>query len=161
MNAAQVIADTNVVSYAFRGTPLGRAYLQLIGERRIGVTGMCLAELRAGALIGRWGERKVTELLRFIERFTHVLELEGVAEVCGALRGIREQIGRPIDLPDAWAAACALWLDVPLVTHDRDLEGIPGLRVLTLHDSWRIGENAADAGTSAGIWLRERPRALS
>jgi hypothetical protein len=37
------------------------------------------------------------------------------------------------------AAACALWFDIPLVTQDRDLEGIPGLRVLTLHDEWRIG----------------------
>src|SRR5688500_2295085 len=108
MNAVQLIADTNVVSYAFRGGPLGRAYLELMGDRRTGVTGMCLAELRAGSIIGRWGDRKIDELVHFIRRFTHVREPEGMAEVCGALRGIRAQIGRPMDLPDAWSAACAL-----------------------------------------------------
>ncbi len=63
-----------------------------------------------------------------------------MSEVCGAIRAERKRVGRPIDWPDAWAAACAIWLDVPLVTHDKDLEGIPGLRVETLHQSWRVGE---------------------
>jgi hypothetical protein len=81
MSTVQLIADTNVVSYAFRGGPLGRAYLELMGDRRTGVTGMCLAELRAGSIIGRWGERKVDELVHFIRRFTHVREPEGMADL--------------------------------------------------------------------------------
>ena len=161
MSAIQLIADTNVVSYAFRGTPIGRAYLELMGDRRIGVTGLCLAELRAGAIIGRWGDRKVNELVCFFRRFTHVREAEGMAEVCGALRAVRAQVGRPIDLPDAWAAACALWLDVPLVTHDRDLEGIPDLRVLTLHNDWRVGEEALGALETGRLRLGDEPRMLS
>jgi predicted nucleic acid-binding protein len=160
MSDVQLIADTNVVSYAFRGGPLGRAYVELMGDRVIGVTGMCLAEMRAGAILGRWDERKTDELIHFVRQFTHVLELEGVAEVCGALRGVREQIGRPIDLPDAWAAACALWLDIPLVTHDRDLEGIPDLRVLTLHDNWRVGEESLCPDGSTGLWIGSTPRVL-
>jgi hypothetical protein len=63
MSTVQLIADTNIVSYAFRGGTLGRAYLELRGDRCTGVTGMCLAELRAGSIIGRWGERKIDELL--------------------------------------------------------------------------------------------------
>jgi hypothetical protein len=54
------------------------------------------------------------------------------------LRAQRERIGRPIGLADAWIAATALWYDVPLVTHDRDMEGIPGLQVLTLHGGWLV-----------------------
>jgi predicted nucleic acid-binding protein len=160
MRPVEVIADTNIVSYAFRGDPLGDAYMDLIGDRRIGITGMCLAELRMGSIIGGWDDRKTAELISFIERFTHVCELEGVAEVCGGIRGHRHRVGRPIDLPDAWVAACALWLDVPLVTHDRDLEGIPGLRVLTLHNPWRVGEESLFGSGSSGLQLDGDSRAL-
>jgi hypothetical protein len=75
-----------------------------------------------------------------------------MAELCGTIRGMRRQIGQPIEWADAWAAACALWLDVPLITHDRDLEGIPDLRVVTLHDDWRVGEEAFGAVPTSGIW---------
>jgi hypothetical protein len=72
---------------------------------------------------------------------------------------MRRRIGQPIDWADAWAAACALWLDLPLVTHDRDLEGIPDLRVITVHDEWRVGEEAMEGAASSGIWIGESARA--
>jgi predicted nucleic acid-binding protein len=155
MSPAQLVADTNVVSYLFNKSPLGFAYAELIGSRSVGITGLSIAELRAGAVIAKWGERKLTEQSCFLERLIHVPDTAWMAEVCGALRGLRTRTGRPIDWPDAWAAACALWLDVPLVTHDRDLEGIPGLRVLTLHREWRVREEAFGALGGGSLWLGE------
>jgi len=39
---------------------------------------------------------------------------------------------QPIQVADAWIAATALALDVPLVTHNAvDFEGIEGLEILT------------------------------
>ena len=64
--------------------------------------------------------------------------------------GTRRRIGEPIDWADAWAAACALWLDLPLVTHDRGLEGIPDLRVLTVHHGWRVGEETMAEVVASG-----------
>jgi predicted nucleic acid-binding protein len=133
MTPVQLIADTNVLSYVFHESMLGLEYEKLIGSRRVGVTGHSVAELRAGAVMARWGERRLKEQSRLLEQFTYVPDNKEMAEVCGGIRGVRSHIGRPIDWPDAWTAACALWLDVPLVTHDRDLEALPGLRVLTLH----------------------------
>jgi predicted nucleic acid-binding protein len=153
MNSVQLIADTNVVSYLFHRSTLGFGYAQLIGFHRVGVTGQCLAEIRAGAVIAEWGERKRQELARFLGQFVHVPDTAEMAEVCGALRGYRTRIGEPIDWPDAWAAACALWLEVPLVTHDRDLEGIPGLRILTLHKDWQIRDGTFDRFSSKPLWL--------
>ncbi len=159
MSPVQLVADTNVVSYLFHESSLGLAYRELVGSRRVGITGHSIAELRAGAVIARWGERRLKEQLRFLEQLTHVPDTKEMAEVCGALRGERSRIGQPIDWPDAWAAACALWLDVPLVTHDRDLEGIPGLRVLTVHREWRVREEAFGAfgsgSLSCGLWLKD------
>ena len=155
MTSVQLVADTNVVSYMFEESPLGFSYEELIDRRRVGLTGHSIAELRAGAVIARWGTRQLDKHLRFLEQFEHVPSSKGMAEVCGALRGLRRQIGEPIDWADAWAAACALWHDVPLVTHDRDHQGIPGLRVVTLHEQWRIGEETFGSFTGCGLWLGE------
>jgi predicted nucleic acid-binding protein len=155
MSGVQLIADTNVVAYLFNRSQLGLDYAQLIDRRKVGITGHSLAELRAGAAIAKWGERKLSEQSRFLERLSHLPDTKEMAEVCGWIRGLRTLIGQPIDWPDAWAAACALWLDVPLVTHDRDLEGIPGLRVLTVHREWRVREEYFGALSSGSLWLGE------
>jgi predicted nucleic acid-binding protein len=155
MSAVQLIADTNVVSYMAAKSPLGAAYNDLIAHRHVGLTGHTIAELRAGAVIGQWGARRLNEYLGFLEQFSHVPCTRAMAEICGALRGTRRRTGNPIEWADAWAAACALWLDIPLVTHDRDLEGIPELRVLTVHNEWRVGEEARGECASSGIWTGE------
>ena len=47
-------------------------------------------------------------------------------------KSAREKKGRPITFADAWIAAAALQLNVPLATHNaRDYAGIPNLVVLT------------------------------
>jgi predicted nucleic acid-binding protein len=158
MTSVQLIADTNVVSYIYAESTLGRAYEDLIDHRKVGLTGHTIAELRAGSAIGRWGERRLKEYLQFLEEFHHVPSDREMAELCGEIRGMRRRIGEPIDWADAWAAACALWLDVPLVTHDRDLEGIPDLRVITVHDEWRVGEAAMGEAVPSGIWIGQLAR---
>jgi predicted nucleic acid-binding protein len=73
MTSVQLIADTNVVSYMFRRSTLGIAYADLIDSRPVGLTGHTVAELRAGTVIGCWGERRLNEHSRFLERFTDAM----------------------------------------------------------------------------------------
>ena len=157
MRPVQLVADTNVVSYMFNESPLGIAYEELIGSRDVGITGYSIAELRAGVVMARWGERRLAEHARFLDEFSHVADTREMAELCGAIRAMRSRVGRPIEWADAWAAACAIWLDVPLVTHDRDHERIPGLRVLTVHNEWRVRETDRDAFESGPLLLSESP----
>jgi predicted nucleic acid-binding protein len=159
MTSVELIADTNVISYIHAESSLGLAYRDLIDHREVGLTGHTIAELSAGPVISRWGERRLIRYLQFLEGFTHVPCTREMAEICGAIRGMRRRIGEPIDWADAWAAACALWLDVPLVTHDKDLEGIPDLRVITVRDEWRVGEETLGEATPSGIWIGESARA--
>lgn len=156
MSPVELVADTNVVSYIYNETPLGFAYEELIGSRSVGITGHTIAELRAGVFMAQWGERRQARHLRFLDRFNHVADTREMAELCGALRSVRSRIGEPIEWADAWAAACALWLEVPLVTHDRDHEGIAGLRVLTLHDRWEVRETDRGSFDGGPLLLSER-----
>jgi predicted nucleic acid-binding protein len=157
MTPVQLVADTNVLSYIFNRAALGIAYEELIGSRSVGITGYSIAELRAGVVMARWGERRRAEHSRFVDEFSHVADTREMAEVCGTIRGMRFRVGRPIEWADAWAAACAICLDVPLVTHDRDHERIPGLRVLTVHNEWRVRETDRDAFESGPLLLSESP----
>jgi predicted nucleic acid-binding protein len=74
MSPVGLVADTNVVSYIYNETPLGRAYEELIGSRSVGITGYTFAELRAGVFMANWGERRQAKHLRFLKRFSHVAD---------------------------------------------------------------------------------------
>jgi predicted nucleic acid-binding protein len=157
MSTVEVVADTCVVSYIFNKSELGRAYEDLIGFRRVGITGQSIAELGVGVLRAHWGERRLAEHSRFLERFTHVPDTRAMAEVCGGIRAMRFAIGEPIEWADAWPAACAMCLDVPLVTHETDHQRIEGLRVLTLHNEWQVRETDRGAFDGGPLLLREFP----
>jgi predicted nucleic acid-binding protein len=143
MIVAELVVDTNIVSYLHRGDVLGDAYLALINGRPAGVTLLTLEELHYGINLARWGQKQRCRLDAVLGTFFVMQAPAMIAEICGSLRAERERIGLPIELGDAWIAATALWYDLPLVTHDRDLEAIPGLRVLTLHEGWRLRDSAA------------------
>lgn len=147
MTAAKLLADTNVVSYLFRNSTLGAAYWALIAGRPIGVSLLTLEEIKFGAAINRWSPKSTRRLDAFLSTLVFLPMDREIGEICSRLRAQRQREGRRIELPDAWNAATALWHEIPLVTHDRDLEGIPGLRVLTLHDDWRVREPGIVYGT--------------
>jgi predicted nucleic acid-binding protein len=138
---AELIADTNVVSYLFRSSQLGFDYRYLISGQAVGITELSVEELHYGAALNGWGERRRQHLVSFLAGFILVPIHVGIAEVCGHLRAGRRRVGRPIELADAWIAATALWYQIPVVTNDRDLERIPGLNVLTLLDGWEARDS--------------------
>jgi predicted nucleic acid-binding protein len=156
MRKIELVADGDVVSCMFKCTALGEAYSQLIASRRTGITYLAVSESRQGVVYDNWGMRKLEELDAFLGDFVLLESNAEIANVCGALLGRCKQIGRALSWPDAWAAATALWLDVPLVAHDWDLEGIPGLRVLTVHENWQVREEGSIPSELGPLWLGER-----
>jgi predicted nucleic acid-binding protein len=98
------------------------------------------------------GLRKIESLHEFLTNFLLIEASSEIANVAGGVSACSAQVGRALSWPDAWAAATALWLDVPLVAHDWDLEGIPGLQVLTVHQNWQVREEGLLS--AAGIELQ-------
>ena len=155
MSRTEWVVDTDVTSFMFRECERGVAYMDLIGTNAKGITALSLAEFRSGVTKANWGARRIALLDAFLKKFRLFETNAEIANISGAIRGVCERVGRAVSWPDAWAAATALWLDVPLVAHDRDLEGIPGLRVLTLHRSWEVREEGVLSSASEPLWLRE------
>lgn len=155
MAHVELVADSDVVSYIYKREPRGQAFSDLIRGRPMGITLLSIAESRKGVVYANWGNRELARLHAFLSRFFVVEFNAEIANVCGGLLGRCKQIGISISWTDAWAAATALWLDVPLVAHDRDLQRVPGLRVLTIHADWQVREEGFGIPETAGLWLGE------
>ena len=69
---------------------------------------------------------------RFLARFTTLLPDGETARLWARIKTSRERLGRPITFADAWIAASAMQLNLPLVTHNApDYETIERLVVVT------------------------------
>ena len=69
---------------------------------------------------------------RFLARFTLLLPDIESARVWARIKSGCERKGRPITFADAWIAAAAVQLNVPLVTHNAgDYQAVENLTILT------------------------------
>jgi predicted nucleic acid-binding protein len=127
-----VVVDTDVVSFLYKRDTRSRLYEPHLNDPPFIISFMSLAELRRWTLERDWGERKRQELEEYLTRY---LILHSDDQMCDrwarAMKSARLR-GRPIAPADAWVAATALLLDIPLVTHNSDhYTGIEGLRVIS------------------------------
>ena len=129
---ASVIVDTDVVSYRFKKDSRARLYRpHLVGSTPF-ISFMTLAELHAWALRYRWSAARREDLARHISQyFVHYAD-ESVCRIWAEVTSVARRRGRPIGEADAWIAATALLLDMPLVTNNADdFAAVDGLSILT------------------------------
>jgi predicted nucleic acid-binding protein len=127
-----VVVDTDVVSYFFKNDSRAEAYRPHLDGNLLIISFMTVAELDVWALQSRWGTQRRSRLEEHLERYAiyHASRqlCRGWAEVTAGAR----RKGRPIDCADAWIAATALILSVPLVTHNvRHYAQVDGLELIT------------------------------
>lgn len=136
-----VVLDTDVASFLFNRDPVrSPRYSELIGEQTVFIPFSSAAEMLFGAEIRGWGKARKQRLQEFLLRQVVVHSNQSVLENWSALRVNGQRTGRMIERQDAWVAAVALTLGLPLVTHNAaHFAGIPLLRVLTIPDQ---GEQA-------------------
>ena len=93
---------------------------------------MSLAELRRWTLERNWGNAGRHELEEYLTRYLILHSDDGMCDQWAKAINSARLRGRPIAPADAWVAATALLLDVPLVTHNgAHYSGIDGLRVIS------------------------------
>ena len=95
---------------------------------------MTVAELEWGMLHRNWGTARRTRMEQHLLRFLTFdnADLDLCRLWAAVTQGAGHQ-GRPIQTANAWIAATALRLDVPLVTNNpKDYASVAGLTVLTV-----------------------------
>jgi tRNA(fMet)-specific endonuclease VapC len=130
--ALEVVVDTDVISYLFRQHTLAERYVALLRDRIPILTAQTVAELYSWPERRNWGAERRRQLEEFIQRYPVIYPNQEICRcwgeaVAGALR-----VGNPLPATDAWQAATALYLRVPLVTHNPgDYAGVARLDVVT------------------------------
>lgn len=124
------LADTSV----FIASESGRSLTVEKLPDQLSVSIVTVAELRAGVLAAvdvASRDRRLTTLERAL-RLDPVPVDDEVAHEWTRLRIDLRNAGRKMNVNDAWIAATARALDVPLVTQDGDYEQVPGLTVIAV-----------------------------
>ena len=79
-----------------------------------------------------WGTTRRDLMRRFLARFTVLLPDAETARVWARIKNDCDKKGRPIAFADAWIAAAAVQLNIPLVTHNAsDYRSVENLTILT------------------------------
>ena len=132
MSPANVLLDTNIVSYLMKGGRLANAYAPHMQGRLLAISFITVGELYFGAEKASWGQKKRTRLETILRNFVVIPYDDEIARCYGRLLAERQRAGKPIAPNDAWIAACAVRHGIPLLTHNAtDFEGISGLDVIT------------------------------
>jgi len=132
-SASPVVVDTDVVSYIFKDHQLAPAYQAILAGRSLTVSLITLAEIEYGMEAKNWGTPRRELMRRFLSRFTPLLPDIDTAGQWARIKNGCEKKGRSISFPDAWIAAAALQLNIPLVTHNAShYAAVDGLTILTV-----------------------------
>lgn len=128
-----VVVDTNVLSYLFKGDTRAAMYRPHLEGQRLFLSFMTIAELDRWALGHKWGQARIRQLGHYLARHYAVRHSDRAlcshwAEVTHTARSK----GRPIAPADAWIAATAQAMGIPLVTHNpAHFAAVDGLTLLT------------------------------
>lgn len=129
----KLVVDTGVFSAALsrRSRPdLEPAVARLVGNQLF-VAVQTVAELRYGALVAGWADRRRARLEAAIVAIT-VLPvtdelLHGVARLRYACRAQGHPLADRVHHADLWIAATAIDAEMPLITADSVFRDVPGL----------------------------------
>jgi tRNA(fMet)-specific endonuclease VapC len=132
-----IVVDSDVASFVFKRDPVrAPRYRPYLHGHQVVLPFSVVAELLYWSEKNRWGAPRRLRLEAFIQRSVLKYPDYPLCALWAEVRCHARQVGREIDSHDAWNAAVALFLDVPLVTHNaRHYVGVSGLQVFTEPDS--------------------------
>jgi predicted nucleic acid-binding protein len=129
MSMADVLVDTNVVSYVMKRDSRGLLYRSHLERNKLFVAFITVAELYKWAVRHNWSAQRIEKLRRDLRRYSIVAFDDALA---WQWAHVASMPGRPMEPADAWVAATALRYNLPLVTHNRrHFEHIPNLQIIS------------------------------
>jgi predicted nucleic acid-binding protein len=132
----RILVDTGVFSASISRRRRARFEPQvgLMAGQQIFLAAVTVVELRYGALVAGWGDKRRQRLEQSIAATTVVPVSDALLNTTAELRHACRQVGHalhePVHANDLWIAASALHIGAPILTTDAVFDGIPGL---TLH----------------------------
>ena len=142
LDLVELAVDANIISFMMSDRPDARnriaRYRADLDGKVLGLPFQARAELEVGMAVQGWDPPRFHELVQqFIPiPYSNDIQEEYIKiQTYFARERQRPDAARRQKAADAWIAAAALSLGVPIVTHNRaDFEGIPGLEIVFHED---------------------------
>ena len=127
-----LVVDTDVASFLFKKDTRATLYAPHLSGHMLIISFQTLAELELWALSADWGTRRKQQLARYLRRYIVEDSSPALCRRWAEIIDDARRRGRPIATADAWVAATALFLDMPLVTNNEShFSSLPGLTVIS------------------------------
>ena len=129
---AVFVVDTDVVSFVFKEDTRAQHHSAHLENNSCIISFMTLAELDRWAIAHRWGDVRKSRMVHWLRRFGVEYPNRELCQIWAEVTEGARRNGRSIASSDAWIAAVAILMDVPLLTHNAaDFRGVQGLVVVT------------------------------
>lgn len=126
------VIDTDVWSYLYKGRDEAKLYEPHLFGNVLVISFQTQAELFRGAIAAGWGARRRDHLESRLKRYVVEPSSDAMSLHWAEAMDSARRNGRPIAAADAWVAATALQLGVPLITHNKNhFVGVEGLIVIS------------------------------
>lgn len=112
------VIDTDVFSFIFKGDTRKSLYEPYTKDRFLFLSFMSLAELWNWTLTRNWGINRRDELVRSLRQYSIQNSNYDICILWSELKYEANLSGKPLGESDAWVAATAIFLDVPLMSHN-------------------------------------------
>lgn len=122
-----VSLDTNFVISFLKGDPACASILNSFSG--VYLSYVVVGELLYGALNSDRAASNLSHYKRFIEKCRVLHSNTAVSEEYAAIRTKLKRIGKPIPENDIWIAATSMAYDLPLLTFDKHLSYVEGLKI--------------------------------
>ena len=121
MNGISIVSDTNPLIYLLDGN---KTVAEFLDQKQVWVSVISELEL--------FGKRGLSEVE--IEEINLLLDSCFIAELSPQIKKIVKELIQKfaIKLPDAIIAATALYLDLPLLTADKEFNKVPNLKLILI-----------------------------
>lgn len=131
-NMAMCVVDTDVISFLFNDKSQAPLYQPHLTGKDLFVSFMSVAELDKWTLQRNWGVGRIARLNAYLQQYTIFPYDRELCRVWAEVTDSERRQGRILSTSDAWIAATALLIGVPLVTHNRrHFEGIKDLTLIS------------------------------
>lgn len=120
MSVDHIILDTDAFSFLFSQRPQAANYGTALKGRIPALTFVSVAELRYGAMVSGWGDRRRASLEASIRRCVLLPFDDQLCTVWAQLRSRARAAGLALaaetQANDCWIAACGVYYEAPILT---------------------------------------------